>query len=49
MDLITQMLAPSPYMRPALAEVAFHPWFLASGAASQKEVKKEMRLRRKRM
>jgi len=44
-DLISQMLAPSPYMRPALAEVVYHPWFLSCDAASPKEVKTEMRLR----
>lgn len=43
--LITSMLAPSPYLRPALADVVFHSWFLSSDAASHKEVRKEMRQR----
>jgi len=48
-DLITQMLAPSPYMRPALADVVFHPWFISADTATNKEVKAEMRLRHKRI
>ena len=48
-DLITNMLAFSPYMRPALADVACHPWLLSPEVASSREVKSEMRLRFKRM
>lgn len=44
-DLITSMLAPSPYLRPALAEIVFHPWFLSCETSSHKEVKAEMRYR----
>ena len=37
-DLITNMLAFSPYMRPVLADVACHEWLLSPQVATRKEV-----------
>jgi len=48
-DLITNMLAPSPYQRLALADVAGHSWFLSKDSATSKDVRKEMRQRQKAM
>jgi len=48
-DLITSMLAPSPYQRLALADVACHPWLLSKDTLSSKLVRNEMRQRQKAM
>ena len=46
-DLITAMLAPSPYQRLALADVACHPWLLSKDTTPSKLVRQEMRKRQK--
>lgn len=38
MDLISQMLAAQPYMRPSLADIVGHPFFLGHGSVRQQEV-----------
>ena len=41
-DLMTSMLAYAPYLRPALADICCHPWFLSSDVATPKQVRTEM-------
>jgi len=48
-DLITSMLSYAPYMRPCLADVCGHSWFLSSQVATVKQVRAEMKYRHKRI